>query len=36
MEKTVEVTNVSKSFNGQTVVKDISFEIAPGEIFGLI
>ncbi len=36
MEKTVEITNVSKSFNGQTVVKDISFEIAPGEIFGLI
>lgn len=36
MEKTVEVSNVSKSFNGQTVVKDIYFEIAPGEIFGLI
>lgn len=36
MEKTVEISNVSKSFNGQTVVKDISFEIEPGEIFGLI
>ncbi len=36
MEKTVEITNVSKSFNGQTVVKDISLEIAQGEIFGLI
>lgn len=36
MEKTVEVSNVSKSFNGQTVVNDISFNIAPGEIFGLI
>jgi len=36
MEKTVEVTKVSKSFNGQPVVKDISFIIEPGEIFGLI
>ncbi|MCZ7356872.1 MAG: ATP-binding cassette domain-containing protein [Candidatus Methanoperedens sp.] len=36
MEKTVEVSHVSKSFNGQPVVKDISFEIAPGEVFGLI
>ena len=36
MEKTVEVSHVSKSFNGQSVVKDISFDIAPGEIFGLI
>ncbi len=36
MGNTVEVSNVSKSFNGQSVVEDISFEIAPGEIFGLI
>lgn len=36
MEKTVEVSKVSKSFNGQNVVKDISFYIEPGEIFGLI
>jgi ABC-2 type transport system ATP-binding protein len=36
MEKTVEVSHVSKSFNGQSVVKDISFEITPGEVFGLI
>ena len=36
MEKTVEITKVSKLFNGQPVVNDISFEIAPGEIFGLI
>jgi ABC-2 type transport system ATP-binding protein len=36
MEKTVEVSHVSKSFNGQSVVKDISFDIAQGEIFGLI
>jgi ABC-2 type transport system permease protein len=33
MEKTVEVSHVSKSFNGQSVAKDISFDIAPGEIF---
>ena len=36
MGNTVEVSHVSKSFNGQPVVRDISFEIAPGEVFGLI
>lgn len=36
MERTVEVSHVTKSFNGQYVVNDISFEIAPGEVFGLI
>ncbi|MDW7727363.1 MAG: ATP-binding cassette domain-containing protein [Candidatus Methanoperedens sp.] len=32
----VEVSGVSKSYNGQSVVKDVSFNIAPGEVFGLI
>ncbi len=32
----VEISHISKSFNGQSVVKDISFDIAPGEVFGLI
>lgn len=36
MENTVEVSRVSKSFNGQSVVRDISFDIASGEVFGLI
>ncbi len=36
MENTVEVSRVSKSFNGQFVVNDISFGILPGEVFGLI
>jgi ABC-2 type transport system ATP-binding protein len=36
MGNTVEVSNVSKSFNGQFVVRDISFDIAKGEVFGLI
>lgn len=36
MENAVKVSNLSKSFNGQIVVKDISFEIAKGEVFGLI
>lgn len=36
MEKTVEVTNVTKSFNGQSIVKGISFDKVQGEIFGLI
>ena len=33
---TVEVSRVSKSFNGNTVVSDISFSVGQGEIFGLI
>jgi ABC-2 type transport system ATP-binding protein len=36
MENTVEVSRISKSFNGKFVVNDISFNILPGEIFGLI
>lgn len=36
MGNTVEVSRVSKSFNGQYVVRDISFDIRPGEVFGLI
>ena len=34
--KTVEVSHVHKSFGGTTVVKDISFEVRAGEIFGLV
>lgn len=36
MENAVKVSNLSKSFNGHNVVKDISFDISKGEIFGLI
>lgn len=36
IRKTVEISNIFKSFNGQSVVKDISFDIAQGEVFGLI
>ena len=32
----VEVSHVYKSFGGTTVVKDISFEVRAGEIFGLV
>lgn len=32
----VEVSGVSKSYNDRQVVKNISFEIEPGEVFGLI
>jgi len=32
----VTVSNVSKSFNDNRVVDDISFSLRPGEIFGLI
>jgi len=36
MERSVEVSHLSKSYNGQSVVKDISFDISKGEVFGLI
>ena len=36
MENAVCVLNLSKSFNAQNVVRDISFDITKGEVFGLI
>jgi len=36
MESSVEVSHLSKSYNGQSVVNDISFNISKGEVFGLI
>src|SRR5659263_630226 len=36
MEKSVEVSHLSKSYNGQSVVNDISLNISKGEVFGLI
>lgn len=36
MGNTVEVSHITKSYQGQLVVNDISFNIAPGEVFGLI
>ncbi|HEX7628181.1 MAG TPA: ATP-binding cassette domain-containing protein, partial [Candidatus Methanoperedens sp.] len=36
MENAVKVSNLAKSYNGQDVVRDISFDISKGEIFGLI
>ena len=36
MENAVRVLNLSKSFNGQNVVRNISFDISKGEVFGLI
>jgi len=35
-EKAVEISRVYKSFGGNEVVKDVSFTIAPGEVFGLV
>jgi len=32
----LSIRQVSKSFDGKKVVKDVSFEIYPGEIFGLL
>lgn len=36
MEICVVVENISKSYNGSPAIKDISFSIPEGEIFGLI
>lgn len=33
---TVHVKNIHKSFGAQLAVKDVSFEVSPGEIFGLL
>ena len=32
----VEVSHISKSFDGQVVVSDLSFDIRAGEVFGLL
>lgn len=36
MNKIVEVKNFKMAFNGKTVIKDLSFEVNQGEIFGLL
>jgi ABC-2 type transport system ATP-binding protein len=36
MTTSVSVRNLSKSYNGQEAVKDLTFSISPGEILGLI
>ncbi|MCR2032349.1 ABC transporter ATP-binding protein [Anaerofustis stercorihominis] len=36
MEKTIEVKNLSKSYNGVSVVKSLSFDVKKGEVFGLL
>jgi ABC-2 type transport system ATP-binding protein len=32
----VEVSHIVKSYNGKKAVNDISFQVEPGEVFGLI
>jgi ABC-2 type transport system ATP-binding protein len=36
MEPTVKLSNVRKAFGDVQAVKDVSFEVHPGEIFGLL
>lgn len=36
MDKIIEVKNFKMSFNGKTVIKDFSFDVNKGEIFGLL
>jgi len=33
---TIQASNISKGFGHQTVVSDLSFEVGPGEIFGMV
>jgi len=35
-EKAIEISHVHKSFGGKEVVKDVSFTLEPGEVFGLV
>ena len=35
-EKIIEVKNFKISFAGKTVIKDLSFDVERGEIFGLL
>jgi len=32
----ITMQNIQKKFNGQTVLSDVNFNVAPGEIFGLL
>jgi ABC-2 type transport system ATP-binding protein len=34
--KTIEVSNLSRNYNGLCAVDDISFDVEPGEIFGFL
>lgn len=36
MDKIIEVKNFKMSFNGKRVIKDFSFDVKKGEIFGLL
>lgn len=36
MKKTIEVKNLSKSYQGVSVVKNLSFDVKRGEVFGLL
>src|SRR6185369_12684172 len=35
-DNVIEAVNLTKRYDGVTVVKGISFSVAPGEIFGLL
>ncbi|HBN04771.1 MAG TPA: ATPase, partial [Bacteroidales bacterium] len=34
--KSIIVNNISKSYKGKTALKDISFDVDKGELFGVI
>ena len=36
MDTALQVTNLSKAFNGTQIVNDVSFSVGEGEVFGLI
>jgi len=36
MEKTIEIINFRKSFDSNLVIKDLSFDVLPGEVFAFL
>ena len=36
MEKTIQVSGLSKSYDGKKVIENLSFSVAAGEVYGLL
>ena len=36
MEKTIQISGLSKSYDGKKVIENLSFSVAAGEVYGLL
>lgn len=36
MEKTIQISGLSKSYDGKKVIENLSFSVAVGEVYGLL